>query len=235
MAVPPPPVRAAIFDMDGLLVDSEPIWSAVTRELMAELGADVATVLDTGLTKGMRVDESIALFRTLAPFPGAGDPEAEAALAQRIVRGVAMAITAGAQLMPGALGALDRLADAGLVLALASGSVPAVIDAVVDRFALRERFAVIRSASGVPLGKPHPEVFLETAAALGLPPAACAVIEDSLNGCIAAKAAQMRVIAVPAPAERDDPRFALADIVLDSLEAIGSPEVAELLGVATHR
>lgn len=216
--------------MDGLLVDSEPLWRIVTLEVLDELGSDVRPILDRGLTKGMRVDESIALFRALSPWPGAGDADVDLDAVERIVAGVVDAIKASAELMPGALGALDLLAGEGLVLALASGSVPVVIDAVLDKFGLRSRFAAVVSALHVPLGKPHPQVFLDTASAIGVAPVECVVLEDSLNGCIAAKAAQMRAIAVPAREERSDPRFAIADVILDSLTAIRSPEVAEILG-----
>jgi sugar-phosphatase len=228
---PRPPVRAAIFDMDGLLVDSEPVWRIVTLEVLDELGSDVRPIIDRGLTKGMRVDESLALFRALAPWPGAGDAATEHAARERIVAGVVAAIETAVELLPGALEALDFFADAGAVLALASGSVPAVVNAVVDRFALRPRFAAIVSAVDVPLGKPHPQVFLDTASLIGMAPVECVVLEDSVNGCIAAKAAQMRAIAVPAVEDREDARFAIADIVLDSLKAISTPEVATVLGL----
>lgn len=228
---PAPPARGAIFDMDGLLVDSEPIWRAVTLEVLDALGSDVRPILDRGMTKGMRVDETVALLRVLAPWPGAGEAHADAFVLERIVSGVVAAIASSAELLPGALEALELFASEGLVLALASGSLPLVIDAVLDRFSLRPHFSAVVSAADVPLGKPHPQVFLDTAALIGCRPVECVVLEDSVNGCIAAKAAQMRAIAVPAAEDRGDPKFAIADLVLDSLKAITSPEVARLVGL----
>ncbi len=221
-----PRARAAIFDMDGLLVDSEPFWRSVQTAELAALGSDVVPIIERGLIKGMRVDETVALFRNLAPFQGPSDE----ALIARIVAGVVAEIEAHAVLMPGALEALDRLEAAGLKLALASGSVPPVVDAVLDRFVLRERFLAVSSAIDDPLGKPHPAIFLRTAEALGVDALDCVVLEDSINGVIAAKAAKMRVIAVPAAADLPDPRFAVADVVLSSLEEIATPAAARVLG-----
>jgi len=107
-----------------------------------------------------------------------------------------------------------------------------VIDAVLERFDLRDRFAVVVSAAEVELGKPHPAVLLVTAERLGVDPVRCAVVEDALNGCIAAKAARMRVVAVPEPGTEGDPRWVLADVVLSSLDEFPGSEVAGLLGLA---
>ncbi|MCU1488619.1 MAG: 2-deoxyglucose-6-phosphatase [Acidimicrobiaceae bacterium] len=228
--VPAPrtPVTAVIFDMDGLLVDSEPLWREAQVGVLDKLGSDVRAVLERGLVMGMRVDEAVALFRSWAPWEGADDE----AVARDIVQAVVASISEHAVLMPGALEALDLFQERGLLLALASGSVPEVVDAVVDRFKLRDRFTVIASAVDDRLGKPHPAIFLRTAAALGAPAADCVVLEDSVNGCIAAKAARMRVIAVPSASDLSDPRFAVADLVLGSLEELKSPAAFDLLGLA---
>ncbi len=135
-------------------------------------------------------------------------------------------------LLPGALEALDFCEERGLALALATGSTDPVVEAVLDRFGIRDRFAAVCSAQQDSHGKPHPAIFLRTAELLGQPPALCAVLEDSINGVIAAKAARMRAIAVPPAELADDPRYAIADAVLASLEEIDSPEIAELLGLS---
>jgi sugar-phosphatase len=221
-----PAARAAIFDMDGLLVDTEPFWREVEARVFDALGADVRPLLADGLTAGMRVDEVVAFFRERLGIAGADD----GAVARDIVRGVVAAVEGGAELKPGALGALDLMAGRGLRLALASGSGMPVIDAVLGRFCLRDRFAVVATALDDPLGKPHPAVFLRTAAALGVDPLECVVLEDSLNGCIAAKAARMRVLAVPEAHNRSDPRFVLADVRLEALTELASVDLDGLLG-----
>jgi len=222
------PATAAIFDMDGLLVDTEPYWRGVEIAVLDELGVDGRPLIGHGLTAGMGIGEAVAFFRSRLGWVEPTDDE----VARRIVAGVVAAIEQGAQLKEGAIEALDLMAAHGLVLALASGSGMVVIDAVLDRFGLRSRFATIATALHDPLGKPHPGVLLRTAGTLGVDPTECVVLEDSLNGCIAAKAARMRVIAVPEEHNRQDPRFVLADLVLSSLAELGGERLEELLGFA---
>ena len=223
-----PPAEAVVFDMDGLLVDTEQIWGRVQASIFDEIGVDIRPLLGSGLITGMRADEAVGLFRERLGFAGPSDAE----LGARIVEGVLAAIPGEARILPGALGALDFCARHGLAVALASGSVEPVIDAVLARFDLRDRFAVVVSAAEVELGKPHPAVLLVTAERLGVDPVRCVVVEDALNGCIAAKAARMRVVAVPEPGTEGDLRWVLADLVLSSLDEFPGSEVAGLLGLA---
>ena len=224
-----PRAEAVVFDMDGLLVDTEQIWGRVQAAIFDEIGVDVRPLLGGGLVTGMRADEAVGLFRERLGFAGPSDTE----LAERIVAGVVEAIPREARVLPGALESLDFCARSGLAIALASGSVESVIEAVLGRFGLRDRFAAVVSASEVEMGKPHPAVLHLTAARLGVEPVRCVVVEDALNGCIAAKAARMRVVAVPEPGTEDDPRWVLADVVLGSLCEFAGPQVSTLLGLAT--
>ncbi|HUY31010.1 MAG TPA: hexitol phosphatase HxpB [Acidimicrobiales bacterium] len=226
-----PAARAAIFDMDGLLVDTEPYWRSVEVDVFAQLGVDITPLLGRGLTMGMRVDEVVAFFRARLGWEGPSDDE----VAERIVAGIVTAIRDRAELLPGAIESVDLLAGYGLRVALASGSTPPVIDAVLERFGLAGRFSVVSSAVDDRLGKPHPAIFLRTAAALGVDAIECVVLEDSLNGCVAAKAARMRVVAVPDRRFADDGRFAIADVRLSSLEQLGESEVIALLGLEPAR
>ncbi len=226
-----PPARAAIFDMDGLLVDTEPFWRSVEVEVFAELGVDITPLIDRGLTMGMRLDEVVAFFRSRIGWDGPGDEE----IAGRIVSGIVSAVHHEAKLLPGAVDAVDLLSGYGLATALASGSTPPVIEAVLDRFELADRFAVVSSAADDRLGKPHPAILLRTAAALGVDALECVVLEDSINGCVAAKAARMRLVAVPGERFSSDARFAIADVRLASLEQVGDAAVTELLGLEPAR
>lgn len=226
-----PAVEAVIFDMDGVLVDSEPYWRSVEAELFDELGVDIRPYLARRLAMGMRVDEAVVTFCALSGLTGVDEHE----LAGRIVAGIVAAIRDRASLLPGAEDALERCAQWGIGVALASGSTEPVIDAVLDRFDLRGRFDVVCSAADDALGKPHPAIFLRAAALLDVPASHCVVIEDSINGCIAAKAARMRVLAVPHADDAGDPRLAIADLVTSSLEEFGSQPVAELFGLSSGR
>jgi HAD superfamily hydrolase (TIGR01509 family) len=220
--------EAVIFDMDGLLVDTEKIWGRVQSVVFDGIGVDIRPLLGCGLITGMRADEAVGLFRHRLGFAGPSDAE----LAERIVGGVVEAIPKEARLLPGALEALDFCERNGLAVALASGSVEPVIDAVLAHLGMRGRFAAVVSAAAVELGKPHPAVLLLTAELLGVDPVRCVVVEDAMNGCIAAKAARMGLVAVPEPGTEDDPRWVIADVVLDSLGEFAGPEVSALLGLA---
>ena len=219
--------RAVIFDMDGLIVDSEPFWRRVEAAVFDELGVDVRPHLGHGLTMGLRVDDAV-LFLSRATGIELDDVES---ITRRVVEGVVEAISAEAELLPGVFESLDLFASCGLRIGLASGSVPLVIEAVLERLALAERFEIISSAIDDLYGKPHPSIFLRTAGALGVDPVSCVVLEDSLNGCIAAKAARMGVIAIPHLDDADDPRYAIADLQLRSLEEIADGRVEELFAL----
>lgn len=199
---------AAIFDMDGLLIDSEPAWRRAEIAVFGEVGLTL-TDAQCRETTGLRIDEVASFHFAREPWQGPGPRE----LAARIVDVMVDDVTARGAPMEGALEAIALTAERG-PLALASSSPRRLIDATLARLGVGDRFAVITSAEDDRFGKPHPAVYLRAAEALGLAPTRCLVFEDSLNGVIAAKAARMRCVAVP---ETSDPRFAVADLTLASL------------------
>ena len=146
-----------------------------------------------------------------------------------IVDRVIELILAKGRLKPGAEHAVDLCETRGLPLAVASSSEYRLIDAALEHFDLRRRFAVVHSAEDEAYGKPHPAVFLTTAARLHAPPRRCLVWEDAPAGVLAAKAASMSCIAVPEDGEEHHPAFGLADLVVGSLlevEGLALDEVA---------
>jgi HAD superfamily hydrolase (TIGR01509 family) len=218
-------LRAVIFDVDGVLIDSEPFWRESEMEVFSRLGIAL-TESDCLLTVGMRIQEVVRYWRTRRPWRGA-PPDA---VAGEILRGVIDRVKTRGAPMPGLAGAIRLLEENGLRLALASSSAMTLIDAVVDRLEVRSHFTVICSAEDEPLGKPHPAVYLAAARRIGLPPEACAAVEDSINGVLSARAAGMRCIAVPLPELRGDPRFAQADAVLGSLAELDAGLLATIGG-----
>lgn len=203
-------IRAAIFDMDGLLIDSEPFWREVEVEVFRDVGVPLTEAM-CHQTTGLRIDDVVAHWQRRHPW----QQPAASVVQERIVARMVETIAARGVAKRGVGHALDWAAGSGLQLALASASPMRIIRAVLDRLGLAERFHVVRSAEDEPWGKPHPAIFLTTAAALDVRPEECLVFEDSLNGVIAAKAARMRCVCVP---ETRDPRFVLADERLESLE-----------------
>jgi HAD superfamily hydrolase (TIGR01509 family) len=205
-------IEAVIFDMDGVLIDSEPFWRRAEIELFGELGVHL-TDEECRQTTGLRIDQSVAYWYARRPWP---DPDLPA-LANSIVSRVVDLVEHEGQPLPGVEHAVGLCEKRGLRLAVASSSWVRLVDAVLRRLGIADAFEVVRSAADEPYGKPHPGVFLTTAEQLGVEPSGCLVIEDSVNGMVAAVAARMHCVVVP---ERWDPRFVLADAVLDSLHDI---------------
>ncbi len=205
-------LRATLFDMDGLLFDSEVLWLKAEHEIFSGLGV-VLDESEERSTKGMYVNEVVEYWRARFPWDG---PSVADVVAQLLARVGELVETEG-RLLPGALRALDLASERGPV-ALASSTPLALIHQCLDHFELGTRFTSIHSAQFEPFGKPHPGVFLTAAASLNVTPGQCLVFEDSAAGVIAAKAASMTVVAVPTTEDRVRAAFAIADLVLDSLE-----------------
>lgn len=216
-------IDGVIFDMDGLLVDTEPLWQDAEIELFATVGVQLDRDLCRSTT-GLRIDEVVDHWHRISPWESPSRAELVTAVLDRMVE----LIAARATLLPGVVESIELVRQRGLAVALASSSRYQLIDAVLDRFELRDCFSVIHSAEEEAYGKPHPAVFLTTAAKLGLEPTRCLALEDSLNGLIAAKAARMRCVVVPEAAGAEDARFVLADLVLPSLVALDEEALSRL-------
>jgi mannitol-1-/sugar-/sorbitol-6-/2-deoxyglucose-6-phosphatase len=203
---------ASIFDMDGLLIDSEILWHEAEIDILGCLGVPLAAD-GCRSTKGMFVGEVTEFW--FARYPWSGPTPAEVAVT--VVDRVIALVLAKGELKPGALEAIQMCAGRGLPLAVASSSQYRLIETALDHFGLRQHFALIHSAEEEAYGKPHPAVFLTAARKLGAEPRRCLVWEDAPAGVLAAKAATMACIAVPERGEEDQPAFGLADLVLSSL------------------
>jgi mannitol-1-/sugar-/sorbitol-6-/2-deoxyglucose-6-phosphatase len=203
---------ASIFDMDGLLIDSEILWHEAEIDILGGLGVPLAAD-GCRSTKGMFVGEVTEFW--FARYPWSGPTPAEVAVT--VVDRVIALVLAKGELKPGALEAIQMCAGRGLPLAVASSSQYRLIETALDHFGLRQHFALIHSAEEEAYGKPHPAVFLTAARKLGAEPRRCLVWEDAPAGVLAAKAATMACIAVPERGEEGQPAFGLADLVLSSL------------------
>jgi sugar-phosphatase len=208
-------LRAAIFDMDGVLIDSEPIWRAAEIAVFGAIGVQL-TEDDCRSTMGLRVDEVVDHWRRLRPW----DDPPPAEVVDRVLAAVVDRIRRTGEPLPGVAAALDACAERGLRLALATSSWHPVVTAVLDRLAIADRFEVVHSAQDEPRGKPDPGVYRTTAARLGVDPRDCVAIEDSPNGVRSAVAAGMRCVAVPeAGTDVGEIEAAGAEVVLPSLDA----------------
>ncbi len=220
-------IAAVIFDLDGVLLDSEQLWDEARREVTERHGGTWRAGA-TAAMQGMSAPEwSRYLHEALGVdlSPTEIDDLVVGALLARYRRGL--------PLVPGAVEAVRRV-GARWPLALASSSNREVIDMVLDAAGLVGLFGVVVSSEEVPRGKPAPDVYLEAARRLGQAPTACAAVEDSANGIRAALASRLRVVAVPNPHFPPPPDVLdAADLVLRDLEQLSVAAVEQLDGVGT--
>jgi len=205
-------VKAVIFDMDGLLIDSEPLWRRAELEVFTGIGLPVTYDM-MAQTTGLRIDEVVEYWYVRHPWRS---PSTESVASDIVDHLVALIHEVGRP-MPGVEHAVSLVRNQGLPMAIASSSSERIINAVLTKLRVRDSMAVIHSAEHEPYGKPHPAVYITTAERLGMKPLECLALEDSVNGVLAAKSAKMKCIAVPDAALRTDPRFGIAARVLESL------------------
>jgi HAD superfamily hydrolase (TIGR01509 family) len=221
-------IEAVIFDLDGVLIDSEPVWERIRRQVVAEHGGRWAPDSQRRLM-GMSTGE---WARYLAGELGVGLPPDQ--VAALVIERVAASYAEHLPLMPGAADVVRALA-ARWPLGLASSSPASLIGTVLDQAGLAGSFAAAMSTEQVARGKPAPDIYQAVAAALGVAARACAGVEDSANGLRSAAAAGLSVIAVPHPRYPPGPdALGLAAVVLPGLAGL-TPAVIEALPDAAGR
>ncbi|MEV6286263.1 HAD family phosphatase [Kribbella sp. NPDC051770] len=213
-------LQAVLWDMDGTLVDSEPVWARVQIALLAELGAEW-TVEDCVSLVGSDLRDAVTAWMARIP---AGAITAEQ-LAERMFTEVVETLRREVEFRPGALELLQACVKEEIPCALVSASYRVMIDAVLGHFP-DGLFATVVAGDEVQHGKPHPEPYLTAAKALGVDPASCVVIEDSPGGTAAGTAAGAFVVAVPQWVEIED---APRRLVVKSLEPLTPESLRALL------
>jgi HAD superfamily hydrolase (TIGR01509 family) len=207
-------INAVVFDLDGVLIDSEPVWEQVRRQFVADHGGRWLPEAQSRLM-GMSTQE---WARYLSDDLGVGLPPER--VADAVIEQMAARYREHLPLMPGAEAAVRRLA-ARWPLGLGSSAPATLIESVLVTAGLRERFAVVMSTEQVPNGKPAPDIYLAVTERLGVAPGECAAIEDSTNGLRSAASAGLAVIAVPHPRYPPDPAaLAQAKLVLVDLTGL---------------
>jgi HAD superfamily hydrolase (TIGR01509 family) len=215
-------IEAVVFDLDGVLIDSEPVWEQVRRGLVAERGGHWASDAQRRLM-GMSTPEWAGY---LSADLGVRLPTDE--IATLVIDRMAARYGEHVPLMAGAADAVRRLA-ARWPLGVASSSPAGLIEVVLRSAGLRGFFSAVMSTEQVAHGKPAPDIYLAVAAGLGCSPADCAAVEDSANGLRSAAAAGLRVIAVPQPRYPPEPdALAKASLVLPSLAGLTTDAVSAL-------
>lgn len=204
---------AVIFDMDGLLIDSEPLWRQAEQEIFTEVGL----FLDEQMcrqTTGLSTEDVVRYWYQRYPWP---NPDIRG-LARALEEQVMVLIKEKGQAMPGAYALIEQCLAQGRRLAVSSGSAMRIIETVLDKLNLRSAIQLFHSAEQEAQGKPHPAVYLGTLARLGIEAKQAIAFEDSLPGVQAAKAAGLFTIAVPDPTATRS-AFGCADLVVQDLYA----------------
>ncbi len=216
-------IQAVVFDMDGVLVDSEPVWDKA-RKAMADIAGKSWDTLDHDAVMGVSTEEWADYMIERLELTMTRQQ-----VVDEVIGRMKAMYEAGVPYLPGALEVVE-MAAAEFRTGLASGAHPALIDIVTTDEPMTGRFEVIVAADEVGAGKPAPDVYLAAAERLGVDPAECVCLEDSGNGILSGAAAGMKVIAVPDPrfppaAEKleraDDVASSLAEVTVERINALG--------------
>ena len=185
-------IEAVIFDMDGLIIDSEPLWKIAEIESFKQIGFDFTKEM-CALTSGMRIDEVVHYWRKKLKWESPSEKEVVNSIESKMID----LIKRNGSLLPGVLDTLKLLKEKNIPIALASSSAMVLIDTVVNSLEIKDYFKIIHSAENEKAGKPDPAVFLTTAKLLKIEPEKCLVLEDSKAGMEAGLNANMKTIVIP--------------------------------------
>jgi beta-phosphoglucomutase-like phosphatase (HAD superfamily) len=204
--------NTVIFDMDGLLIDSEPLWGEAATEIFQHYNFQLSKA-QYATTTGMRTKEFVEWWFDHHKIDALQNAVAENAILKNVVDKVA----SKGKAMPGVEHIFNFFIERNFKIGLATSSGQPLIDVVVDKLGIRNYLHAIESAADLPYGKPHPQVYLNCAEALNSHPTQCICFEDSFNGVIAAKAARMKCVVVPAAHDSKNEKFNAADLKISSL------------------
>jgi HAD superfamily hydrolase (TIGR01509 family) len=205
--------EAVIFDMDGVLIDSEPIWKVAMEQAFHSVGCKL-TREDFQKTVGLRIDEVISYWYKIAPW----EIETEKEVEQLIIQKMVALLSESAKPLIGVVETLKYLKEKGIKIGLATSSYRILVDTIINTCSLKDYFDVLHTAEEEEYGKPHPAVYLSAAKMLEVNPLQCLVIEDSINGVISGKAARMEVVCIPEKTHHPNPKLSLADYTFETME-----------------
>ncbi len=211
------PLNTVIFDIDGLLINSEPLWHEAATEVFKQYGVTMNNA-QYATTVGLRTKEFVHGWFSHFNIPMSETANAES----RIVSLVLQKIEQKATILPGVAHIFDFFTKKAFKIGLATSSPPALIDLVVHMTGIGPYLTATSSAEDLPYGKPHPQVYLDCAHKMQSSPLACICFEDSFNGLIAAKAARMKCVVIPDNAVSKQERWGAADLKLSSLQNFGA-------------
>jgi sugar-phosphatase len=213
-------IKAVIFDMDGLLLDSEPFWKEAEIKVFNKIGVPLTSEMcDT--TVGIRVEEVTLHWHKIYNWDINLTGNSIDEVSNRVIDEVVNLINKKAVPFDGVEYIIEFFKTRNIKTAIASSSSMKIINAAIEKFGIKNKFEVIHSAEFEEYGKPHPAVYLSTAKLLGELPGNCLAFEDSYNGLLAAKNAGMKTVVIPEKRFLNDSRFDIADLKLTLLKEFG--------------
>jgi len=216
-------VNTVIFDMDGLLIDSEPYWQIAGMETLKEYNVTLAPA-QYHHTTGLRTPEWLDYWFGYYDIPKDNIQQAVQALHENVFE----KIRVNAEALPGVEHIFQFFKQRGFRIGLATSSPLSLVDIVTKKLNIGHYLDTATSAEHLPFGKPHPQVYMDCAAALGAHPLECLCFEDSFNGMIAAKAARMRCVVIPVADQHALPKWGAADLKLHSLEEFNDMQLKDI-------
>jgi mannitol-1-/sugar-/sorbitol-6-/2-deoxyglucose-6-phosphatase len=216
-------IKAVIFDMDGLLIDSEPFWQEAEINIFSTVGLHLTREMCMQ-TMGYKISEVIPYWYNRKPWSGKSFEQLESEIFEEAIR----LIVEKGEPMPGVKYILDFFKERKLKIGLASTSPMRIINTVLSKLSITHYFEMLNSAEYEEYGKPHPAVFINGAKKLDIETHSCLVFEDSFNGLIAAKAARMKTISIPDKYYFNQAKFDIADFKLNSLLEFNDSHLEQL-------
>lgn len=207
--------EAVIFDMDGVLIDSEPLWKIAMEQAFKRVGVHLERK-QFAETVGLRIDEVITYWRNRFPWEGYTNDEVE----ELIISGLEKLIAEEGKPLVGVVETLHFLKSKSIKIGLATSSYERLIRFNLKQLQLESFFDFTHSAENEKYGKPNPSVYLTCAEKLGISPLKCLVIEDSFTGVLAGKAARMDVAVIPEKTREADKRFVIADFEFETMSQL---------------
>lgn len=216
-------LNTVIFDMDGVLIDSEPCWEEAGKEILAHYNITLTPAQYTSTT-GLRTREWIDWWFTYFEIDKRFAKEAETNIVNKAIE----KIKENATVMPGVDYIFQFFREREFTIGLATSSPTTLIDVVTEKLQIKNYIKAFSSAEELPHSKPHPQVYLNCAERLNVSPLNCICFEDSFNGMIAAKAARMKCVVIPAPLQLDIPYWSAANYKINSFHAFNEKVLRQL-------
>ena len=216
-------LNTVIFDMDGVLIDSEPFWEEAGKETLAAFNIEL-TKEQYFSTTGLRTREWIDWWFTYFDVDKKFAKDAEKTIIEKAIQ----KIQEHAVTMPGVEYIFEFFRERNFTIGLATSSPVALIDVVADKLRIRDFIKAYSSAEELPHSKPHPQVYLNCAEKLNVSPLHCICFEDSFNGMIAAKAARMKCVVIPTAIQQHLSHWAAANLKLNSFHAFDDHALRQL-------